>query len=131
MEPTNIFLAIFALIGGFVLLIKGADLFVEGSSSVAKLLKVPSIIIGLTVVALGTSHSALLSAPLAGGVASYCAGVDYHRFGTTSVGGARNKDRNRGYRHRLGGRYFGLDACTRFPARPPDGSQRGGIAICR
>lgn len=43
------------LILGFVLLIKGADFFVEGSSSVAKLLKVPSIIIGLTVVAFGTS----------------------------------------------------------------------------
>ncbi len=43
------------LVLGFVLLIKGADLFVGGSSSVAKLLKVPSIIIGLTVVAFGTS----------------------------------------------------------------------------
>lgn len=43
------------LILGFVLLIKGADFFVDGSSSVAKLLKVPSIIIGLTVVAFGTS----------------------------------------------------------------------------
>lgn len=43
------------LILGFVLLIKGADFFVEGSSSVAKLLKVPTIIIGLTVVAFGTS----------------------------------------------------------------------------
>ena len=43
------------LILGFVLLIKGADYFVEGSSSVAKLLKVPAIIIGLTVVAFGTS----------------------------------------------------------------------------
>lgn len=43
------------LILGFVLLIKGADFFVEGSSSVAKILKVPSIIIGLTVVAFGTS----------------------------------------------------------------------------
>lgn len=43
------------LILGFVLLIKGADYFVEGSSSVAKILKVPSIIIGLTVVAFGTS----------------------------------------------------------------------------
>lgn len=43
------------LIVGFVLLIKGADFFVEGSSSVAKLLKVPPIIIGLTVVAFGTS----------------------------------------------------------------------------
>lgn len=43
------------LLLGFVLLIKGADFFVDGSSSVAKLLKVPSIIIGLTVVAFGTS----------------------------------------------------------------------------
>ena len=43
------------LILGFLLLIKGADYFVDGSSSVAKLLKVPSIIIGLTVVAFGTS----------------------------------------------------------------------------
>ena len=40
---------------GFVLLIKGADYFVEGSSSVAKRLKVPSMIIGLTIVAMGTS----------------------------------------------------------------------------
>lgn len=40
---------------GFVLLIKGADFFVDGSSSVAKILKVPTIIIGLTVVAFGTS----------------------------------------------------------------------------
>ena len=43
------------LILGFVLLIKGADFFVGGSSSVAKLLKIPTIIIGLTVVAFGTS----------------------------------------------------------------------------
>lgn len=43
------------LIIGFVLLIKGADFFVEGSSSVAKRLRVPSIIIGLTIVAMGTS----------------------------------------------------------------------------
>lgn len=43
------------LIIGFFLLIKGADFFVDGSSSVAKLLKVPSIVIGLTVVAFGTS----------------------------------------------------------------------------
>lgn len=43
------------LVVGFVLLIKGADFFVEGSSSVAKRLRVPSIIIGLTIVAMGTS----------------------------------------------------------------------------
>ena len=43
------------LLIGFVLLIKGADYFVEGSASLAKKLKVPSIIIGLTIVAMGTS----------------------------------------------------------------------------
>ncbi len=43
------------LILGFVLLIKGADYFVEASSSVARRLRVPSIIIGLTIVAFGTS----------------------------------------------------------------------------
>lgn len=43
------------LLIGFVLLVKGADWFVDGSSSVAKLLKVPSVIIGLTIVSLGTS----------------------------------------------------------------------------
>lgn len=43
------------LLVGFVLLIKGADFFVEGSSSVAKMLKVPPLIIGMTIVAMGTS----------------------------------------------------------------------------
>ena len=46
---------ILLLILGFVGLIKGADFFVEGSSSVAKRFNVPSVIIGLTVVAMGTS----------------------------------------------------------------------------
>lgn len=43
------------LIVGFILLIKGADFFVDGSSAVAKKLHVPSMIIGLTIVAMGTS----------------------------------------------------------------------------
>ena len=43
------------LVGGFVLLIKGADFFVDGSSAVAKKLKVPALIIGMTIVAMGTS----------------------------------------------------------------------------
>ena len=43
------------LLIGFVCLIKGADLFVEGSSSIAKKFKIPSMIIGLTIVAMGTS----------------------------------------------------------------------------
>ncbi len=57
------------LIIGFVLLVKGADFFVDGSSNVAKLLKVPSLIIGLTVVAFGTSMpeaSVSITAALAG-----------------------------------------------------------------
>lgn len=43
------------LVIGFILLIKGADFFVDGSSSVAKRLRVPSLIIGMTIVAMGTS----------------------------------------------------------------------------
>ena len=43
------------LIIGFALLIKGADVFVEGASSIAKKFNVPSMIIGLTLVAMGTS----------------------------------------------------------------------------
>ena len=43
------------LIVGFILLIKGADFFVDGSSAVAKRLKVPALIIGMTIVAMGTS----------------------------------------------------------------------------
>lgn len=43
------------LLIGFILLVKGADYFVDGSSSIAKKLRVPSLIIGLTIVAFGTS----------------------------------------------------------------------------
>ena len=46
---------VFILLIGFIALIKGADIFVKGSSDAAKNLKVPSVIIGLTIVALGTS----------------------------------------------------------------------------
>ena len=48
-------LNIILLLVGFVLLIKGADFFVDGSSSIAKLLGIPGFVIGLTVVAMGTS----------------------------------------------------------------------------
>lgn len=51
----EILIAVVLLFVGFVLLIKGADFFVDGSSSVAKRLRVPSMIIGLTIVAMGTS----------------------------------------------------------------------------
>lgn len=43
------------LIVGFVLLIKGADAFVDGASEVSRRLKIPPVIVGLTIVAFGTS----------------------------------------------------------------------------
>ena len=51
----EIILNVLLLLLGFVMLVKGADIFVDGSSNVAKILKVPSIIVGLTVVSMGTS----------------------------------------------------------------------------
>ena len=51
----GIFLNIVYLIAGLALLVVCADLFVGGASSLAKKLKVPTIIIGLTIVAIGTS----------------------------------------------------------------------------
>ena len=59
----------FWLLFGFVLLVVGADIFVEGSSALAKSFKIPTIIIGLTVVAFGTSMpeaSVSISAALEG-----------------------------------------------------------------
>ena len=43
------------LIIGFFFLIKGADLFVDGTSSIARKFNVPPMVIGLTIVAMGTS----------------------------------------------------------------------------
>jgi len=43
------------LVVGFILLIKGADVFVEGASKLATKLSIPQIVIGLTIVAFGTS----------------------------------------------------------------------------
>ncbi|MFG6394502.1 MAG: calcium/sodium antiporter [Lachnospiraceae bacterium] len=57
------------LVAGFILLIKGADFFVEGSSNVAKRLRVPPLIIGMTIVAMGTSFpecSVSITASIAG-----------------------------------------------------------------
>ena len=48
-------LDIFLLLVGMVLLVKGADLFVGGSSRIAKAMRVPSLVIGLTLVSMGTS----------------------------------------------------------------------------
>lgn len=51
----GIFLNIVLLIVGMVFLVKGADWFVDGASKIAKAMKIPSLIIGLTLVSMGTS----------------------------------------------------------------------------
>ena len=48
-------MAYFMVLIGFIMLIKGADIFVEGASSIAKRFHIPEMIIGLTIVAMGTS----------------------------------------------------------------------------
>ena len=53
-NSSPLILVLVFLVIGFAFLMKGADFFVEGSSSIAKRLKVPPIIIGLTIVAMGT-----------------------------------------------------------------------------
>ncbi len=47
-------------IAGFVVLIKGADFLVEGSSAVAKKFGISSFVIGMTIVAFGTSMPELV-----------------------------------------------------------------------
>lgn len=54
-KTMNIFIAIALLIVGFVMLTKGADWFVDGSSALAFRLGIPQLVIGLTIVAMGTS----------------------------------------------------------------------------
>lgn len=51
----NIIIQVVLLLIGFVLLIKGAEYFVNGASDIARILRVPAIIVGLTIVSLGTS----------------------------------------------------------------------------
>ena len=51
----QIVFALVALVVGFVLLVKGADWFVEGSAGIANKFGIPQIVIGLTIVAMGTS----------------------------------------------------------------------------
>ena len=50
-----ILISLLKLVIGFLLLVKGADYFVEGASSIAKKLRIPTFVIGLTIVAFGTS----------------------------------------------------------------------------
>jgi len=69
-------LAISLLLAGFVVLIKGADFLVSGSSSIAKKFNISNIAIGLTVVAFGTSTPELLVS-----VTSSLKGYDSAAFG--------------------------------------------------
>lgn len=65
----DIILPYILLVVGFFLLIKGADFFVDGSGSIARKLRIPDIIVGLTIVAMGTSAPELavsISAALGG-----------------------------------------------------------------
>lgn len=48
-------LQVLLLLVGFLLLVKGADWFVEGAASIAKKMGIPQLIVGLTIVAMGTS----------------------------------------------------------------------------
>jgi cation:H+ antiporter len=50
-----IWLAVILLIVGFVMLVKGADWFVDGAAGLAEKIRIPQLVIGLTVVAFGTS----------------------------------------------------------------------------
>jgi len=56
----SILLPIILLVIGFLLVIKGADFLVDGASSLAKNLSIPEIVIGLTIVAFGTSAPELI-----------------------------------------------------------------------
>ena len=56
----DIFLAILILLGSFVLIIIGGDKFVDSSVAIAKKLKVPSSVIGATLVSIGTTIPELL-----------------------------------------------------------------------
>lgn len=55
MDILQLLFQILLLAAGFALLIKGADWFVDGSSSVAAKFGIPQLVIGLTIVAMGTS----------------------------------------------------------------------------
>ena len=50
-----IFLQILLLVVGFAMLVKGADYFVDGASGIATKFGIPQLVVGLTIVAMGTS----------------------------------------------------------------------------
>ena len=61
----QLFLQIFLLAAGFVLLIKGADWFVEGAAKLADRFGIPQLVIGLTIVSIGTSLPELATSVVA------------------------------------------------------------------
>ena len=65
-----VILNILILAAGFAALIKGADLFVDGSASLARIFRVPAMIVGLTIVAMGTSAPELAVSTVAAIVGS-------------------------------------------------------------
>lgn len=56
----TIFLSLIFIVGGFVLLIKGADWLVDGSTAIARKLNISDLVIGLTIVSFGTSAPELI-----------------------------------------------------------------------
>lgn len=50
-----IFVQLLLLVLGFAMLVKGADWFVEGTSGIARKMGIPQLVVGLTIVAMGTS----------------------------------------------------------------------------
>ena len=58
-------MAIIGLIIGFFMLVKGADWFVDGAAGVACKLRIPQLVIGLTIVAMGTSLPELVTSVVA------------------------------------------------------------------
>ena len=56
MNPiVSVLIAFAVLVVGFWLLVKGADYFVDGASAVARRLRIPPLVVGLTIVSMGTS----------------------------------------------------------------------------
>lgn len=64
-KPMNIYLAILYIIGGLALLIYGGDLFVDGAVEIAKKFNLSEAVIGLTIVAVGTSLPELFTSLIA------------------------------------------------------------------
>ena len=99
----QIVFALVALVVGFVLLVKGADWFVEGSAGIANKFGIPQIVIGLTIVAMGTSMpeaAVRISARQCGNHDRECSRQQYHEYsgdsgldsGGVSDCGAENND---------------------------------------